>query len=60
MSDHCSRYGSAEQLAVYRKAMEAAGEEVVRMRLANRMAITDDGNTNPPPGFAILWLQNNP
>jgi hypothetical protein len=60
MSDDCSRSGSAEQLAVYRKAMEAAGEEVVRTRFANRMAITDDGNTNPPPGVAILWLQKQP
>jgi hypothetical protein len=52
-----SRYGSDEQLLKYRMAMEAAGEEVVRLRLANRMAITDDGNTNPPPGLAIIWLR---
>jgi hypothetical protein len=42
------KYGDAQQRRSYRDAMERLGEDVVRMRLANRMSITDRAEDNPP------------
>jgi hypothetical protein len=50
------KYGDAQQRRSYRDAMERLGEDVVRMRLANRMSITDRAEDNPPPAFANVWL----
>jgi hypothetical protein len=51
-----NKYGDSQQRCLYREAMERLGEDVVRMRLANRMPISDRPEDNPPPAFANIWL----
>ena len=41
---------------VYREHLEELGEDVVRYRLGNRMAIGNKAENNPPPEFAGAWL----
>jgi hypothetical protein len=41
---------------VYRQHLEKLGEDVVRHRLANRMAIGDRPENNPPYEFVHIWL----
>ena len=41
---------------VYRQQLEKLGEDVVRHRLANRMAIGDRPENNPPYEFVHIWL----
>jgi hypothetical protein len=41
---------------VYRQQLEKLGEDVVRHRLANRMAIRDRPENNPPYEFVHIWL----
>jgi hypothetical protein len=40
----------------YRQHLEELGEEVVRHRLGNRMAIGDRAENNPPYEFTRGWL----
>jgi hypothetical protein len=37
-------------------ALREVGEDIVRVRLANHMAVVDDGWVNPPPAFTREWL----
>jgi hypothetical protein len=41
---------------VYRQHLEELGEDVIRHRLANRMAIGDRPENNPPYDFVHIWL----
>jgi hypothetical protein len=41
---------------VYRQHLEKLGEDVVRHRLLNRMAIGDRPENNPPYEFVHIWL----
>jgi hypothetical protein len=41
---------------VYREHLEELGEDVVRYRLGNRMAIGNKAENNPSPEFAGAWL----
>ena len=40
----------------YRRYLDTLGEDVVRHRLANRMAIGDKAENNPPYDLARAWL----
>jgi hypothetical protein len=50
------KYGDKRQRRVFCDAMERLSEDVVRMRLANKLPIGDRAEENPPPAFAIIWL----
>ena len=41
---------------VYRQQLEKLGEDLVRHRVANRMAIGDRPENNPPYEFVHIWL----
>jgi len=47
----------AKREAHWIEQMESLGTDVVRMRLANRMAINDDGPPNIEPSCARKWLR---
>jgi hypothetical protein len=41
---------------VYRQHLEKLGDDVVRHRLANRIAMGDRPEKNPPYEFVHIWL----